>query len=262
MHSVGLLLNADRWFASWTCECRRSPTSDVILLCHEVSEWVSEWSSDIGLLCWPWRVLGVESVVWSSEVDNELTSRWPESRYTQHDHRHHQQHHCQQQQQLNCHRRLWLSSRGRQPPSSDSRPNNNQHSTTTSSRMSAGFWLGGSMPPCRLRQRKFWKFDYEMVHSEVLKNALFFACFCFVIFHPFFQGGSADPICLYVQMHMHIVQLSPSLYQSTSDYRQQDWQLSCTCPVKSFVATSTGQSTRYHYDTIRDAVLTSARKLT
>ena len=32
---------------------------------------------------------------------------------------------------------------------------------------SAGFWLWGSMPPCRLRRRKFWKFDYEMVHSEV-----------------------------------------------------------------------------------------------
>ena len=32
---------------------------------------------------------------------------------------------------------------------------------------SAGFWLGGSMPPCRLRRRKF---DYEMVHSEVYLN--------------------------------------------------------------------------------------------
>ena len=32
---------------------------------------------------------------------------------------------------------------------------------------SAGFWLGGSMPPCRLRGTKFRKFDYEMVHSEV-----------------------------------------------------------------------------------------------
>ena len=28
----------------------------------------------------------------------------------------------------------------------------------------------GSMPPCRLRRRKFWKFDYEMVHSEVYLN--------------------------------------------------------------------------------------------
>jgi len=28
----------------------------------------------------------------------------------------------------------------------------------------------GSMPPCRLRQIKFWKFDYEMVHSEVYLN--------------------------------------------------------------------------------------------
>ena len=35
---------------------------------------------------------------------------------------------------------------------------------------SAGFWLGGSMPPCRLRRRKLWKFDYEMVHSGVYLN--------------------------------------------------------------------------------------------
>ena len=35
---------------------------------------------------------------------------------------------------------------------------------------SAWFWLGGSMPPCRLRRRNFWKFDYEMVHSEVYLN--------------------------------------------------------------------------------------------
>ena len=28
----------------------------------------------------------------------------------------------------------------------------------------------GSMPSCRLRRRKFWKFDYEMVHSEVYLN--------------------------------------------------------------------------------------------
>ena len=28
----------------------------------------------------------------------------------------------------------------------------------------------GSMPPCRLRRRKFWKFDYEMVHAGVYLN--------------------------------------------------------------------------------------------
>jgi len=33
--------------------------------------------------------------------------------------------------------------------------------------MSTGFWLGGSMPPCRLRQRKY---DYEMAHYEVYLN--------------------------------------------------------------------------------------------
>ena len=28
----------------------------------------------------------------------------------------------------------------------------------------------GSTPHCRLRRRKFWKFDYEMVHSEIYLN--------------------------------------------------------------------------------------------
>ena len=35
---------------------------------------------------------------------------------------------------------------------------------------SAGFWLGASMPRCRLRRIKFGKFDYKMVHSEVYLN--------------------------------------------------------------------------------------------
>ena len=35
---------------------------------------------------------------------------------------------------------------------------------------SAGFWLRGSMPPCRLSRRKFRKLDYEMVRSEVYLN--------------------------------------------------------------------------------------------
>ena len=69
------------------------------------------------------------------------------------------------------------------------------------------------MPPCRLRRRKFWKSDHEMVHSEVYLNKYvvsiapfstltfthtptpvqkpaLFACFCFLTFHPFFQGVS------------------------------------------------------------------------
>ena len=37
-------------------------------------------------------------------------------------------------------------------------------------RVSAGFWLGRSMPPCRLKRRKFWKSDYKMVQSEVYLN--------------------------------------------------------------------------------------------
>ena len=169
-----------------------------------VSEWVSEWSSDIGLLCWPWRVLGVESVVWSSEVDSELTSRWPELHYTQHDHRHHHQRHCQQQQQLNCHRRLWLSSRGRQPPSSDSRPNNNHAQYHHIVKNVRRILVRGSMPPCRLRQRKFWKFDYEMVHSEVLKNALFFCMFLLCNFSSIFPRGVSWPhLPLCADAHAH-----------------------------------------------------------
>jgi len=69
------------------------------------------------------------------------------------------------------------------------------------------------MRPCRLRRRKFRKFDYEMVHSEVheylnkhvvsiapfstpaftqppFRKLLFFACLRFLVFHPFFQGVS------------------------------------------------------------------------
>ena len=70
------------------------------------------------------------------------------------------------------------------------------------------------MPPCRLRQNKLWKFDYEMVHSEIYLNkyvvsiapfstpaftpppiqkTALFACFRFLIFHPFFQGGQLTP---------------------------------------------------------------------
>ena len=40
-------------------------------------------------------------------------------------------------------------------------------------------FVTGSMPPCRLRRRKFCKFDYAVVHSEVLKNALFLHVFAF-----------------------------------------------------------------------------------
>jgi len=79
----------------------------------------------------------------------------------------------------------------------------------------------GSMPPCRLRRRKF---DYEMMHSEVYlnicgqhsavlytclhphptpiqKTALFrmFSLFNFFIHLP---EGSADSLCRYVRMPM------------------------------------------------------------
>jgi len=68
------------------------------------------------------------------------------------------------------------------------------------------------MPPCRLRQRIFRKFDYEMVHSEVYLNKyvvslapfstpayppfrklLFCTFLLFNFFHPFFSGGQLTP---------------------------------------------------------------------
>ena len=84
---------------------------------------------------------------------------------------------------------------------------------TSHSGGSTGFWLRGSMPPCRLRRRKFCKFDYETVHFGVYLNkytvsvapfstpacpdcsqniykTAFFACFRFLIFIHFFRGVS------------------------------------------------------------------------
>jgi len=53
-------------------------------------------------------------------------------------------------------------------------------------RTSSGFWLGGSKPRCRLRRRKFRKFDYEMVHSEVYLNK------CVVSIAPFSTPACPD----------------------------------------------------------------------
>ena len=84
-----------------------------------------------------------------------------------------------------------------------------------SPRASAGFRLGGSMPPCRLRRRKF---DYEMVHSEVylnkyvvsiapfshphLESCSLFCMFSLFNFSSIFPGVSADPICPYMRTPM------------------------------------------------------------
>ena len=49
--------------------------------------------------------------------------------------------------------------------------------------------------------------SYYFTPTPIQKTALF-ACFRFLIFHPFFQGGgSADPFCPYVRMPMAIIQL-------------------------------------------------------
>ena len=86
----------------------------------------------------------------------------------------------------------------------------------------------GSMPACRPRRRKFRKFDYEMVHSEVYLNkyvvsiapfstpvcpdcsqnitktwkTVLFCMFSLFNFSFIFPGESADPICLYVRTPM------------------------------------------------------------
>ena len=101
------------------------------------------------------------------------------------------------------------------------------HTTQTRPRNVRRILVRGSMPPCCLRRRKFGKLDYKMVHSEEYLNKyvvstalfstpacpdcsqkyninienLFFACFRFLFFHPFYQG-SADPICPYMRTPM------------------------------------------------------------
>ena len=53
----------------------------------------------------------------------------------------------------------------------------------------------GSMPPCRLRRRKF----YHPYPHPPFRKLLFSACFRFLIFHPFFHGGGVSwphlPLC-------------------------------------------------------------------
>jgi len=87
---------------------------------------------------------------------------------------------------------------------------------------SAGFWFG---------VKTIWKFDYEMVHSEVYLNKyvvsiapfstpacpdalkishkhrklFFFACFRFLIFHPFSRGVSWPHLPLWYHRHAAVV---------------------------------------------------------
>jgi len=82
----------------------------------------------------------------------------------------------------------------------------------------------GSMPPCAWGEENFenlttkWCIHFEVYLNKYMvsiapfstpaftpppvRKLLFFACFRFLIFHPFFQGGSADPICRYVRTPM------------------------------------------------------------
>jgi len=79
------------------------------------------------------------------------------------------------------------------------------------------------MLPCRLRRRKLGKFGYEVLYSKVCLNKyvvstapfsypaftprpfrklVFFACFRFLIFHPFFQRGQLTTFAPYVRTPM------------------------------------------------------------
>ena len=82
-------------------------------------------------------------------------------------------------------------------------------------RASAVFWLGGVNAPLPPERRKFWKFDYEMVYSEVYLNkyvvsiapfstpaftppqpvqkTALFCMFSLLIFHPFSRVGQLTP---------------------------------------------------------------------
>ena len=111
--------------------------------------------------------------------------------------------------------RLWVDSTGQ--------GNHRVLIGATWPRASAGCWLGGSMPPCRLRRKKLWKFDYEMVHLKYIwicgqHSAVLYTCFhphpiqktalfcmfSLFIFSSIFPGGSADPICPYMRTPMHL----------------------------------------------------------
>jgi len=87
--------------------------------------------------------------------------------------------------------------------------------------------VNAPLPPEAKKNWKFWKFLLWSIseqicgqHSAVLytclpwllskysiniENCSFFACFRFLIFHPFFRGRSADPICPYVRTPMAMV---------------------------------------------------------
>jgi len=90
------------------------------------------------------------------------------------------------------------------------------------SRASAGFWLGvnAPLPPEAKKILKIWQRNGAYWSISVLytclpwllskyntniENCCFFACFRFLIFHPF-SRGSADPICPYVRTPMWLFQ--------------------------------------------------------
>ena len=152
----------------------------------------------------------------------------------------------------------------------------------------------GAMLPCRLRRRKFWKFDYEMVHSEVYLNnyvvsiALFSTPACpdcsqniqktalFCMSSPFnfssiFLVGSADPICPYVQTPMdagcnaqmitpHAIRVQspprhiPGIVDVTLSYKSKVF---CRSAPGRFVYT--GKSRQIHTAQSQDSLVASGR---
>jgi len=86
----------------------------------------------------------------------------------------------------------------------------------------AGFWLGGQCPLAAWGEENFenltmkWcilKYIYVVRTalfstpacpdcSQMFRKLLLFCMFRFLIFHPFFQGGSTGPICTYVRTPM------------------------------------------------------------
>ena len=81
----------------------------------------------------------------------------------------------------------------------------NTSKTCSRARTSEGFWLGGQCPLAAWSEKFLENLTTKwciLKYWNILKNALF-ACFRFLIFHPFFTGGrSADPICPHVRTPM------------------------------------------------------------
>ena len=81
---------------------------------------------------------------------------------------------------------------------------------------SVGFWLGGQCPLAAWGEENFQSSLVSLHPTPIFKKLLCLARFRFLIFHPFFQWGSADPICSCVRTPVRTRE-SGSVYRRGDD---------------------------------------------